>query len=152
MLRSGDELTLTDNFSNVGKCPRCHRVLIAEQVSSHYCCIPTSGAKTIFLDWLDEDFTDENDDQVRLGKGLDGTLYSFVLCKHNPPHSNQNRAPLTARGQKPPRDNARVPIGGYPHPPGILGSHRLGRTAISSRLSCVHGSSEPRGVGFEGGA
>jgi hypothetical protein len=108
MLWNGDELTFVNDSGNVERCSRCHQIIIAEQLSSHHCLIPTTGAETILLDWLDEDFTDENNDQVRLGKGLDGTLYSFVLCKHNPPHTNQSRGPLTPRGQKPPRDNAIV--------------------------------------------
>jgi len=74
-------------LENAGRCPRCHAFVIAEQLATHTCRIPTKGAKRIFLDWLDTDsFLNQNGDSVRMAKGLNGTLYSLVVCKHNPPH------------------------------------------------------------------
>ena len=75
------------SVENAGRCPRCQTFVIAEQLASHKCNIPIKGAEAIFLDWIADGFTDENDDYVRMAKGLNGTLYELVLCKHNPPHS-----------------------------------------------------------------
>jgi hypothetical protein len=76
---------------NTGRCPRCHVFVIAEQLASHKCKIPTTDAKTIWLDWITDGYTDENNDFVRTAKSLDGTLYGLILCKHNPPHSLESR-------------------------------------------------------------
>jgi hypothetical protein len=76
-----------NNIENVGRCPRCGRAIIEEQLASHKCNIAVKGAETILLDWIADGFTDENDDYVRMAQGLDGTLFELVLCRHNPPHS-----------------------------------------------------------------
>lgn len=78
-----------NDIENVGRCPRCSRAIIGEQLGSHKCNIAVKGAETILLDWIADGFTDENDDYVRMAQGLDGTLYELVLCKHNPPHSTK---------------------------------------------------------------
>jgi hypothetical protein len=82
---------MVDDLENTKTCPRCHRFIIAEQQNSHNCEIPTRGAKTIWFDWVSDGFTDRNDDYYRNAKGLDGTLYGLIVCKHNPPHSLEKR-------------------------------------------------------------
>lgn len=78
---------------NVGRCPRCHKFLVAEEEKSHVCKIPYQGVKSIFFDWLMDETEDENHDKVRVGTGLDGYYYRLVVCKHNPPHSCLKRPP-----------------------------------------------------------
>jgi len=93
---------MISTIENTGRCPRCQAFVTSEQLSSHGCRITIKHARTIWLDWIDDGFTDENDDFVRNAKGLDGTLYGLILCKHNPPHSIESR---WLNG----RDNARGP-------------------------------------------
>jgi len=76
---------------NTGKCPRCHSFIIAEQLTSHKCCIPITDAKTIWFDWISDGYTDKNNDHVRNAQGLNGTLYGLIVCKHNPPHNLEKR-------------------------------------------------------------
>lgn len=71
---------------NIGRCPRCGEFIIEEQARTHKCRIRTKRAKEIVFDWISDGFVSDNGDYVRLGKSLDGTLYSLVVCKHNPPH------------------------------------------------------------------
>jgi hypothetical protein len=78
------------NLENAGRCSRCQAFIIAEQLASHVCSIPVRGAETIWLDWIADGFNDINKDYVRMAQGLNGKLYSLILCKHNPPH-NTNR-------------------------------------------------------------
>lgn len=78
---------------NAGNCPRCGVFVIAEQSGLHVCNIPTKGAETILLDWIGDGFTHENGDYIRMAKGLNGILYRFILCKHNPPHSTNCKRP-----------------------------------------------------------
>lgn len=75
------------NPLNVGHCGRCGQFLIAEEESTHKCVIPFQGMKEVFLDWIGTTFTDQNLDTVTMAKGLDGYLYSLIVCPHNPPHS-----------------------------------------------------------------
>jgi hypothetical protein len=72
---------------NVGRCPRCHKFLVAEEEKSHICSMPCQGALSIFFDHIHSAIEDDNGDTVRVGKGLDGYYYRLVVCKHNPPHS-----------------------------------------------------------------
>jgi len=98
------------SLENTGRCSRCHKFVIAEELASHACHIPTNGARTIWLDWFSGDgFTDENGDYVRMAKSIKGTLYSFILCKHNPPHSLESQW-LNGRDntRKPPPDKLAV--------------------------------------------
>jgi phage FluMu protein Com len=37
---------------NVGRCPRCHKFLVAEEEKSYLCVIPCQGAKSIFFDHI----------------------------------------------------------------------------------------------------
>ena len=76
---------------DVGRCPRCHKFLVAEEEKTHTCRIPCEGAKSIFLDCINDPIEDDNGDTVRVGKGLDGYYYRLVVCKHNPPHSTKRR-------------------------------------------------------------
>ncbi len=92
---------------NLGRCPRCNRFLIEEDVKTHECDfrdIRLRGGKEIILDHITDIGRDRNDDHVLLGWGLDAILYRLVECKHNPPHTAK-RPPLTSCG-KPPLDNA----------------------------------------------
>jgi hypothetical protein len=78
----------TNGVENAGRCPRCKKFIIGEQLASHECEIEIKGAAgPIFLDWMGDGFMDENEDYVRMATGLDGILYQLILCKHNPPHS-----------------------------------------------------------------
>jgi hypothetical protein len=80
------------SLENAGRCPRCRRFVIAEELTSHTCHIAISRAETIWFDWFSDDgFTDESSDYIRMAKGLDGTLYSLILCKHNPPCSAKRK-------------------------------------------------------------
>ena len=81
------------DVENVGRCPRCKMAIIAEQLASHECNIAIKGAETIFLDWIADGFTDENDDHVRMAESLNGILYALIVCKHNPPHRQSNPPP-----------------------------------------------------------
>jgi hypothetical protein len=84
-------VTASVSLENTGRCPRCNSFVIAEQRASHKCSIAIRNAKTIWLDWISDGYTDQNDDFVRNAVGVDGTLYGLVLCKHNPPHSLESR-------------------------------------------------------------
>jgi hypothetical protein len=76
---------------DVGRCPRCHKFLVAEEEKSHQCITPCQGAKSIFFDHITDAVEDENGDSIRVGKGLDGYYYGLIVCKHNPPHSTKRR-------------------------------------------------------------
>jgi hypothetical protein len=79
------------SIENAGECPRCHNFVIAEEFATHACRIRVRGSGTIWLDWIGDGFEDDNGDFVRMAKGLEGKLYSIILCKHNPPHSLESR-------------------------------------------------------------
>jgi hypothetical protein len=100
---------IVSNAENLGKCPRCHMTVIAEELTSHTCHIPTRNAETIYLDWLDEEFVNADDDRVRMAKGLNGTLYRIILCKHNPPHSFRSRW-LTGKDDESKRPPDKLPV------------------------------------------
>jgi hypothetical protein len=74
-------------MKDIGRCPRCDRFLIAEQVETHRCTIPINDVKEIYLDWMNDGVQNENEDVVHVAMGLDGILYRLILCKHNPPHN-----------------------------------------------------------------
>jgi len=73
-------------MSDIGRCPRCNRFLIAEQRQGHHCRVSIRKVEEIILDWMNEGVQDENEDVVHVAMGLDGILYRLILCKHNPPH------------------------------------------------------------------
>lgn len=95
---------------NMGRCPRCHKFLVAEEAESHVCKIPYQGVKSIFFDWMMDATEDENGDIVRVANGLDGYYYRLVVCKHNPPHTPKWTSIVPSNDQcsndKPPPDNA----------------------------------------------
>ncbi len=77
-------------MQNVGRCPKCNKVLIAEQYGDHVCTrsprkTPLKGAKTIAIDHYFETQTD-NGDTVLIARGLDGFFYRLVRCFHTPLH------------------------------------------------------------------
>jgi hypothetical protein len=97
----------TDSVENAGRCPRCKKFIVGEQLVSHKCEIAIKGAAApMFFDWIGDGFTDDNDDYVRMATGLNGILYELVLCKHNPPHSAKRR--FTDEGTKHELDNAHL--------------------------------------------
>jgi hypothetical protein len=77
-------------MSNVGRCPRCNAFLVAEQQAAHVCDfrdVPIRSYREVVLDHMTDCGTDKRGDGVKLGWGIDGTLYRFLICRHNPPHS-----------------------------------------------------------------
>jgi hypothetical protein len=78
-------------MTNVGRCPRCHKFLVAEEKATHLCRVQCNGAKSIFFDCIDDPIQNDDGDTVRIGVGLDGYYYRLVVCKHNPPHSAKRR-------------------------------------------------------------
>lgn len=77
---------------NIGRCPRCHRFLVAEEIANHECKIkPERWVEEIFLSGITDSSDNEDGDAVRVGFGLDGRYYRFVVCKHKPPHSLKSR-------------------------------------------------------------
>jgi len=74
---------------NAGRCPRCHKFLIAEQKETHTCQVSVNDVQEIVLDYVTEGTRDENGDLVRVAWGLDHILYRLIICKHNPPHSGK---------------------------------------------------------------
>jgi hypothetical protein len=93
---------------NIGRCPRCHKFLVAEEVYSHSCEIEFKGVKEILVDHCYSTGKDGNLDTVFIAKGLDGFLYRLVVCKHNPPHATKPN--LDSR--RPPDKLPVYPIGG----------------------------------------
>ncbi len=62
-------------------------MLISEEYEEHYCHPNFKDIQTIVIDYYFESPNlDKNGDRVIIGKGLDGVLYHWVHCKHNPPH------------------------------------------------------------------
>jgi len=123
-----------NDIENVGRCPRCKKAIIAEQVASHECNIAIKGAETIFLNWIADGFTDENDDYVRMAQGLDGTLLELVLCKHNPPHSTKRD--FTGYGTKQGLDSPCAPKNA--HAQGVRNrSAAIRRTRVWKKWLCV---------------
>lgn len=105
------------NVENIGRCSRCRTFLTSEQVGSHNCHIAIKGTAEIYLDWIADGFTDENGDHVRMATSIDGTLYSLILCKHNPPHSLESRW-LTGKDDESKRPPDKLPVylgGGWSH-------------------------------------
>jgi len=78
-------------MNDIGRCPRCHKFLIAEQLETHKCEIPFKHVKEIYVDWITNCDKDVNDDIVYVAMGLDGNLYRLIHCKHNPPHNVVSR-------------------------------------------------------------
>jgi hypothetical protein len=90
-------------IENTGRCPRCQAFITSEQLDSHACHIPIRrAADTIWLDSMTDGYIDMNGDFVVTAKGLDGTLYGFVICKHNPPHSIESRWLNGNQSKRPP--------------------------------------------------
>jgi len=81
---------LSYDRGNIVKCPRCGRVLIAEEYPSDTCNPRFRGVKEIIIDWHYETKSDDGHNVV-MAKGLDGVLYRLVECKHNPPHKTRSR-------------------------------------------------------------
>jgi len=100
------------SIENTGRCPRCRTFITSEQMTSHNCSIPIKHGATIWLDWMADGFTDENDDYVRMATGLDGTLFELVTCKHNPPHSLESQW-LTGNADSSKRPPDKLPV--YPY-------------------------------------
>ena len=125
------------SVENAGRCPRCRTFITSEQVESHHCVIPVKNENTIFLDWMGDGFTDENDDYIRMAQGLNGTLYSLILCRHNPPHSTKR---IFTSDEKPPPDKLPVyPTRGAMHRVGFSSCntetlHRI----IEAQQKCLH--------------
>ncbi|MGD0177745.1 MAG: hypothetical protein ABSC50_13080, partial [Candidatus Bathyarchaeia archaeon] len=71
-----------------GRCPRCKKFILAEQIKTHKCKVKLNGVKELYLDsWVMKDHTNDDGDSLMVAMGLDGYLYRLILCTHNPPHS-----------------------------------------------------------------
>lgn len=73
---------------NIKKCERCLKTLLSEEFENHDCTIMTHNTQEIGISYWFEAKPDENGDQVLIAQGLNGILYRFVKCIHNPPHPN----------------------------------------------------------------
>ena len=92
---------------NIGRCPRCHKLLIQEEMQDHKCDfgdIETVGAKELFVDHVTDLGINRDSDHTHLAWGLDGILYRLVECKHNPPHATKRK--FTGCGTKQGLDRA----------------------------------------------
>jgi ssDNA-binding Zn-finger/Zn-ribbon topoisomerase 1 len=83
---------------NIGRCPRCHKFMIAEQSKTHVCdksksdvCDfsnrPFVGCEELVLHRLTDSGEDSNGDHVYLAWGINRILYRLLVCKHYPSHS-----------------------------------------------------------------
>lgn len=99
---------------NLGKCPRCQKFMIQEEMSIHHCDfhdINLTGAREIVLDTITDLRLDRNGDHVYIAWGLDRLFYRLVECKHNPPHSTKRKS----TDENSPRDKLPVYlVGGVP--------------------------------------
>jgi hypothetical protein len=99
-------------MQNVGRCPRCHRFMIAEESGTHVCDfddLPIVGCEEIVLDRLSDSGTEKNGDHVYLAWAKNNMLYRLLVCKHNPPHSAERKF---TDGDTPPDKLAVYPRGG----------------------------------------
>lgn len=69
-------------------CQRCKQNFIDEEYEKHVCTSITTKLQEIGLDYMLEPQKNEDFDDVYIGKGLNGILYRFVVCEHNPIHTN----------------------------------------------------------------
>jgi hypothetical protein len=79
-------------MENLGRCPRCHRFMIAEQQNDHVCefsDLPLYGCEELVLHRLTDSGNEKNGDHVYLAWGINGILYRLLVCEHNPPHSTK---------------------------------------------------------------
>ena len=87
-----------------GRCPRCNQFLVSEEWENHICNLRTRHAAEVVFDWISSGHKDQNGDFIRMGLALDGTLYSLITCKHNPPHTAKRK--FTGCGTKQGLDRA----------------------------------------------
>ena len=78
-------------MENVGRCPRCNRFLIAEEITVHNCDIEVRDVRTLIVDSCHELGQDGNGDRLTSALAIDGTYYRILECHHNPPHSLESR-------------------------------------------------------------
>jgi hypothetical protein len=77
---------------NIGRCPKCNQFLVGEERASHICKLrPERWVEEIYFNGITDSSSNEDQDQVRVGFGLDGKYYRLVVCKHSPPHSLKSR-------------------------------------------------------------
>ncbi len=72
---------LSEN-SNLVKCSNCKRIIIAELFDSHECDLPIKHVKHIEAAYTYSG--SYKDKKIIVGRGLDGTLYSFIVKKKIP--------------------------------------------------------------------
>jgi hypothetical protein len=83
---------------NIGRCPHCHKFMIAEESKTHVCDKsksdvsifsnrPLVGCEELVLHRLTDSGEEKNGDHVYLAWGISGILYRLLVCRHNPPHS-----------------------------------------------------------------
>lgn len=61
-----------NHTENIGRCPRCHRLLIAEQSMAHVCNfaeLPILGCEEVVLDRLSDMGKEQNGDHLYLAWG-----------------------------------------------------------------------------------
>jgi hypothetical protein len=91
---------------NVGKCHRCGAFLIGEQSESHTCKVGIKKVVDVYLEWITDGTTNDNGDLEKTALATDGTLYGFILCKHNPSHASESRW-LTGKNESPQGNSTR---------------------------------------------
>ncbi len=88
-----------ETIKNVGRCPRCNKFLIEEELQNHDCDIASRGSEEITVDHFTE-LTKRDSEGHRLivAQGLDGVQYWLIECQHNPPHATKRK--FTPEGTK----------------------------------------------------
>lgn len=75
-------------MENLVKCPKCGQDLISEEFNAHHCKTPYLGIIELGVSFWYEGKLDKNGDKVIIAKGMDGLIYRWIHCTHNPPHPN----------------------------------------------------------------
>ncbi len=78
-------------MSKIPHCERCRQSFIDEELDGHDCSPITIALQEIGIDRMYGFTTNKNGDKVHLAKGLNGIIYRFVECRHNPPHTSTDQ-------------------------------------------------------------
>ena len=86
-------------MSNIIKCRRCRKTFIIEEYDNHVCTPILTDVKEIMIDYYFK-ARSNNNDIVIMVKGLDGTLYRMVECRHNFTHKSYYPSDESLQGDK----------------------------------------------------